>query len=245
MTIAKERRVDWLNVASTLWFAIGLLSSCLAGTAVVFFDSPSPNWNANYFFIFSVISFPIVCIGSSIGIRFLKNKNIKSALFVTLLPVLPLILIYMGSTWMSVSTQKETAVNSAECEFDGADGLPTTLCERAIKVDNLDEIGYYQGTTGSTLEAQNWQFPAQQGKQITIRMSTWGPGCPAIRMKILDPRGIVIESFDHPAPIVCTNNAPTDSMHNFDPPADGTYTLRVDTPQTPGPYWFQIIEVKK
>ena len=77
MTIAKERRVDWLNVASTLWFAIGLLSICPAGTAVVFFDSPSPNWNANYFFIFSVISFPIVSIGSSIRIRFLKNKNKK------------------------------------------------------------------------------------------------------------------------------------------------------------------------
>jgi len=247
MAIKKERNLNWLIEPSRIlwyWGVLGILSVCPAGAVILSFDSPSPNWIANYLFICSAISFPIVCIGSSIGILFLQNKYGKLAFYVSLLPVLSLILIFVGSTWMNLTAQKETEVNIAECEFDGADGLHTTLCERARKIDNLDDRGYLQQTTSSTLEAHNWQFSAQQGNQITIRMSTWGRGCPAIRMRILDSLGIVIESFDHPAPIACTNNTHTVSMHFFDPPADGMYTLRVDTPKTPGPYWFQIMEVK-
>jgi hypothetical protein len=78
MIIEKEKKLNWLNIAfiiaSILWGVAGILSICPAGIVIVFFDSPSPNWAANYFFIFSVISFPIVCLGSAIGIWFLKNK---------------------------------------------------------------------------------------------------------------------------------------------------------------------------
>jgi hypothetical protein len=245
MMLEKAKQIDVLNLASFLWRMVGYLSIIVAGTIVAFFDSPSPNGRANDLFLYSVISFPIVCYVVSFGIRFLKNKSQKVAFYITLLPVIPLILIYLGFNWMNQARQQETAVNSEVCEFDGADGLPTSLCQRADKIDNFDELGYLQATTSSSLEAHNWQFPAQHGNQITIRMSTWGRGCPAIRMRILDSQGVVLENFDHPAPLICTDNAPTISMHLFDPPIVGTYTLRVDTPKTPGPYWFQIIEVKK
>ena len=102
MMLDKVKQIDLLNIASFLWRVVGFLSIIPAGTIVVFFDLPSPNWNANNFFLYSVMSFPIACFVASFGIPFLNNKYQKLAFYLTLLPVLPLILIYVGSNWMSV-----------------------------------------------------------------------------------------------------------------------------------------------
>jgi len=251
MAIEKERKLNWLIEPRRIpwyWGLLGILCICPAGFFVGFYDSPLSGDRMgvfDYVLIYSVISFPIICIGSSVGLRFLNDKNKKLAFYVALLPLFPLLLIFAVFTWANVSSQ-DNALNSAACVFDGGDGLDTTLCETAKIEPNLDYSSFgQQATTSSALEAHSWQFSAQQGKQITILMETYGRGCPAIRMRILDSRGIVIEGFDHPSPIQCASGTITDSTHIFDPPADGIYTLRLDTPETPGPYWFNIAEAEK
>ena len=103
MLTEKDKKIDWLYIASLLWAGVGFMSFCPAGSVVAFFDSPSPNGNANNLFIYSLISFPITCLAASVGIRLLKNRAKKLAFYLALPPVLPLILIFVGSNWMSNS----------------------------------------------------------------------------------------------------------------------------------------------
>src|SRR6476469_3002513 len=150
MTIKKERNLDWLIQPRKIpwyWGAIGILCICPAGFFVAFYDSPLSAGGMgvlDYILIFSVISFPLVCLGSSFGIRFLKDKNKKLAFYVTLLPVLPLILIFAVFAWANVSKcgsfnckgvstiqEQGNAIHAAECAVpvvDGGDGLDTTGC---------------------------------------------------------------------------------------------------------------------
>jgi hypothetical protein len=109
MNIKKERNLDWLIQPRKIpwyWGAIGILCICPAAFFVGFYDSPLSGGRMgllDYVLIFSVISFPLVCLGSSFGIRFLKDKNKKLAFYVTVLPVLPLILIFAVFTWSNIS----------------------------------------------------------------------------------------------------------------------------------------------
>ena len=106
MAIEKERKLNWLYVASLLWFGIGPVCLCLAVVFVAFYDSPLVKGMGvvDYVLISSVISFPIFCIGSSVGIRFLKVKYKQLAFYVSLLPLLPLILIFAIFIWANLSS---------------------------------------------------------------------------------------------------------------------------------------------
>jgi len=247
MTIERIKKLNWLNIASMLWGATGTLCICPALTVILFFDSPSPNWSANYFFIFSVISFPVVCIISSLGIWFLKKKHKKLAVYVILIPVLPLILIYAGNSWMSFSScgkfdcsiptmqEQGNTTNASECALpalEGEDSLDTTGCG-VLKVGVL-----VTGVTSSATESHNWQFSAQKGAQMTITIES-SESCPQI--SVLDLGGDVVESFKDENKIrVCPRDMTTTSFFYFDPPANGVYTLRLITPETPGAYWLKI-----
>jgi len=245
MIIEKVKKLNWLNIASILWGVAGFLCIIPAGTVIVFFDSPSPNWDANYFFIYSVISFPIVCIGSSLGILFLKNKYKKSASYVSLLPVLPLILIYVGSNWMSLAScgkfdcriptmqEQGNATHVAKCALpvlDGGDGLETTGC-------GVLEVGITAaGIISSTSEAHNWQFSAQNGIFFSIE-NDGNKSCP--QYSILDSSGSIMEGFEVSTGSCGSGMTSTVSFY-FDPPTNGTYILRLIMPKTPGAYWLKI-----
>ena len=237
MEVEKTKQVDLLNIVSRIWRVVGFLSIFPAGTIFVFFDSPSPNWNANYFFLYSVISFPIVCYVASFGIQFLKNKYQKLAFYVALLPVLPLILIYMGNNWMSASyptlRNQGNATPVGKCTLpvlDGGDGLETTGC--GLLEDDMPVTGIMYATS----EAHNWQFSYQGTGGITITVEYDGKSCPQI--SFLDSSGRVIEGA-----IVGYEQDPCPSRvsyFEFNPPSDGTYILRLTTPITSGPYWLKI-----
>jgi hypothetical protein len=255
MTIKKERNLDWLIQPRKIpwyWGAIGILCICPAGFFVGFYDSPlSGNGMGvlDYSLIFSVISFPLVCLGSSLGIWFLKDKNKKLAFYVSVLPVLPLILIFAVFAWANVSTcgsfhcesastmqEQGNAIHAAECErhvVDGGDGLDTTGC-------GVLEVGVNAtGITSSTLEAHNWQFSAQNRNQITITIENDGKSCPQI--SILDSSGSVIEGFkDENGSHLCPSGMTTTTFFYFNPPTNSTYILRLVTPSTPGAYWLKI-----
>lgn len=246
MAIEKERNINFLYIVSILWFAIGALCVCPAGIVIAFFDSPSPNWYANHFYIYSVISFPIVCIGSSFGIRFLKNKYKILAFCVSLLPILPLILIFAGNAWMSLSScgkfdchvptmqEQDNATSADECALpvlDGGDGLVTTGC------GTLKAGVTATGITSSISEAHNWQLSAQKGDQITITLANDGKSCPTI--SILDSSGSIIEGFEDEIQS-CTSGLTTTSFFYFNPPANDTYVIRLIMQEIPGAYWLKI-----
>jgi len=238
MAIEKERKLSWFYISSLLWGVIGVLGICSAG-AVILSYSPTPNWNANNFFVYSVISFPIICIASSVGIRFLKVKYKKLAFYVSLLPVLPLILIYVGSNWMSESyptmRKQGNATPVAKCALpvlDDGDGLETTGC--GLLEDDMPVTGI----TNSTSEAHNWQFSYQGTGGVTITVENDGKSCPQIRF--LDSSGRVIEgsTVDYELD-QCPNVV---SRFEFNPPRNGNgeYILRLITPKTVGAYWLNI-----
>ena len=255
MAIEKDRKLNWLIEPRRIlwyWAALGILCICPAGFFVAFYDSPLSGDGMgvlDYVLIFSVISFPIVCLGSSVGIWFLKDKHKNLAFYVALLPVLPLISIFAAYTWwnlsscgsfncQSASTMQEqgNATHASECVLpvvDGGDGLDTTGC-------GVLEVGVNAtGITSSSLEAHNWQFSAQNGNQITISIENDGKSCPQI--SILDSSGSVIEGFkDENGIHLCPGGMTTTSFFYFDPPTDGTYILRLITPSTPGAYWLKI-----
>jgi hypothetical protein len=240
-------------MAAILWGALGILSICPAGVVIAFFDSPSPNWNANYFFIFSVISFPIVCILSSLGIWILRNKQKGLVICIAVLPVLSLFAIFTGSAWMSFSScgkfdcspptfqeQVGNADQIGQCTLpipDGRDGLTTTGC------GTLDVGASATGVTKSTSEAHNWQFSAQDSSQIQISIASSGV-CPQIR--ILDPGNKVIEGFEgENRTNTCLGGAMTETfLYYFNPPDKGTYIIRLVTPITPGAYLLKIEQQK-
>jgi len=248
MTFEKGKIFEyWLYIAGFLLLAISLPALCFAGTAVLFFDSPSPNWSANYFFIFSVISFPIVCILSGVGVLLLINKSKTIAFLVSLLPIFPIILIFAGSTWMSWAScgkfdcstpsmqEQGNAALAAKCVppvLGAADGLETTGC-------GILETGVVAtGTTTSTSEANNWQFSARANNPIRITLENQGNTCTQIN--VLDSNGKVLKSFENQCGSEMPASMVTTSFFTFDPPMNGSYVLRLFTPKTPGGYWVKI-----
>ena len=242
MIVGKVKKLDWLDIAVKLLGAIGILAICPAGTLFVFFDSPSPNWDANNLFIYSLISFPIVCIGSSIGIWFLKNKHKKLAFYVFLLPVIPIILINVGSNWTSESyptmRKQGNATPVGTCAvplLDGGDGLKTTGCGL------LENDVPVTGIISNTSESHNWQFsyqftPPYKTGGITIIIENDGKACPQI--SILDTSGRVIEG--HTVGYDLDKCPKKSSGFEFNPSIEGTYILRISAPKKPGAYWLRI-----
>jgi len=242
----------WLIIAGVLWGVIGVLSICLAGVIIAFFDQPSPNWNANYFFIFSVISFPIVCIISSLGIWIFRNKYKRLTVSITLLPILPIILILTGEAWMNFSScgkfdcspptfqeQVGSAQQIGTCTspiLDGGDGLTTTGC------GTLDFGTSVTGITKSLSEAQNWQISVQGSGRLTISIASNGV-CPQIR--ILDSSDQFIKAFEEENHYnysgICMGGTMIETtFYYFTPPAKGTYVIRVVTPINSGKYVLKI-----
>jgi hypothetical protein len=242
----------WLIIAGILWGVIGVLSICPAGGVIAFFDQPSPNWNANYFFIFSVISFPIVCIISSLGIWIFRNKYKRLALSITLLPILPILLIFIGGAWMNLSscgkadcstpTFQEQAGNAQQIGIctspilDGGDGLTTTGC------GILDFGTSVTGATKSLSEAHNWQFSVQDGHRLAISIASNGV-CPQIH--ILDSSNQFIKAFEEENRYnysdICLGGTTIETIfYYFNPPANGTYVIRVVTPNNSGEYVLKI-----
>ncbi len=251
MSLEKRKKVwdRWPVLVGILWGVIGLASICLAGAIVAFFDNPSPNWNANDFFIFSVISFPIVCILASLAILIFRNRNKILLAAITLLPLAPLLLVVVGSDWMNYSTcgkldcspptfqeKIKHAEQIGSCNppgLDGGDGLTTTGCgSLAIGTSGT-------GITKDPSEAQDWQFSAQNGNQLQILVSGNGI-CPHIR--ILDSGNKVIQGFEaENGHNTCPGSSLVDMYgYYFTPPATGIYTLRVFTPTTPGEYLLEL-----
>jgi len=248
MTIEKGKIFEYgLYIAGFLLLAVSLPALCFAGTVVMFFDSPSPNWSANYFFIFSVISFPIICILSGVGVLLLINKSKTIAFLVSLLPIFPIILIFVGSSWMNLascgkldcSTQtmqdQGNATLAAKCVppvLGAADGLETTGC-------GVLETGVVAtGVTTSTSEANNWQFSAHSNNRIKITLENQGNTCP--QFNVLDSNGKVIKTFGDQCGSEMPATMVTTSYYYFDPPTNGSYVLRLFTPKTPGGYWVKI-----
>jgi hypothetical protein len=132
--------------------------------------------------------------------------------------------------------ERGNAIHATQCALlvvDGRDGLDTTGCGSL-------EVGINAtGITSGTSEAQNWQFSAQQGNQITITIENDGKSCPQI--SILDSSGSVIQGFkDENGSHLCPGGMTTTSFFNFNPPTNGTYIVRLVTPSTPGAYWLKI-----
>lgn len=246
MTNEKTGKPNWLNFAGILWIGIGLVSILPAGFLFVFFDHPSPNWNANNFYVFSLISFPIVCIGTGIGIWFVKNKH---KTWFLMLPVLPIIFFFAAQVWMNMSScaafdlyhpfdchiptlqEQGNATNVGKCALpvvDGGDGLKTTGC-------GVLEVGVtVTGIINSTSEAHNWEFPAQNGDD-TFLMTIENDGKSCLGFIILDSSGNIIKALDYePICPIGTNYT------FFSPPTTGTYILRLITPESPGAYWVKI-----
>jgi len=249
-----ERMLNyWSIIAGILWGVVGILCICPAGTVIAFFDRPSPNWNANYFFIFSVISLPIVCIISSLAIWILRKKYKILTVFITLLPVLPLILIFAGSAWMSFSScgkidcspptfqeQLGNAEQIGKCTspiLDGGDSLTTTGCGTLVIGTSAT------GITKSLSEAHNWQFSAQNSNRLQISIASSGV-CPQIR--ILDTSNKVIEGFEEENRTnTCLGGTMTETFwYYFNAPAKGIYIIRLATPNTPGAYLLKIEQQK-
>jgi len=92
--------LKWLNVASILWSVAGGLGICpavLFSLIRAFDDTPLSRNRSGVVddvLIYSVISLPLICIGTILGIWFLKKKYEKLAFYISLLPVFPLILIF-------------------------------------------------------------------------------------------------------------------------------------------------------
>ncbi len=253
MTAQQQRKINWLSVASLFWGVLGIACICPAGFFIAFYDSPIGGGRGlgglDYLLIYSVISFPLICLGSSLAIWLLKKKYKNLAISVSFLPAL-LIALFFATQWFanllscgSFSCQGASMLKAqgsessvGECVppvFDGGDGLETTGC-------GVLSVGVIvTGSTSSSSQAHNWQFAAHNSGQMTISVENDGKTCPQIR--ILDDRGNVVEGFeDRNRTGLCPGGMTTTSFFNFRPPTDGTYIIRIMTPTTPGSYWLKI-----
>jgi hypothetical protein len=191
----------------------------------------------DYTLIGSVLSFPIACIISSLGIWILNKRSKGAAAFFALLPLIPLIPIIVIFSRPSSGTfmSQGDATQLLECTppvFDGGDGLNTTGCGTL-------QIGMQgSGDLSMTGEAHNWQFTAQAGR-VKIKVENDTNSCPHVM--VLDSSGAVIDGFDDENDLrLCPSGMITTGFYEFTAPETETYTLRVFTPETPGMYWISI-----
>jgi hypothetical protein len=121
--------------------------------------------------------------------------------------------------------------------FDGGDGLPTSACGTLAAMGKSGT-----GTTGSTSEAQNWQFAGKKDRTYMVAIQNEGVMC--AKIIILDANGKLIDNFDNPAQIFNAelfNDKTSQSIMTFQSDADRTYIVRLTTPKTPCTYWLKII----
>jgi hypothetical protein len=242
MVTAKERILNaWLTIVAVLGGLVGVVSFVPAwGGAFFGFIAGAFKSLMGLLLLGIAISFPIVCLGSSLGILLLKRKNQRLALQLSLLPPLFVILVWAGFVWSDVASRSNLLQSQgntsslAECVspvFDGGDSLETTGC-------SVLEAGVTAaGVTKSISEAHNWQF-FTESTQVAITIES-NESCPQIR--ILDSGGKVIESFEERnATRMCPSGMVTTAFYNLNLPASGTYILRLITPETPGAYWIKI-----
>ncbi len=241
MTGEKKTGINWLAVVGLLWGGISPICLGLGVFFIAFYDSPmDPQAGMglmDYTLIWSVLSFPVVCLLSSLGIWFLRNRNKGLASFVALLPIIPLALIIVIFNWANspVPQEQGEVVSASECVppvFDGGDGLETTGC------GSLEVGKRASGATSTTTEAHNWQFSTQTG-QVKITVENDGNSCP--KVIVLGSSGELIEGFeDRNSFVFCPSGLNTTSFFEFAPPSPGKYIVRVFTPETPGGYSLKI-----
>ncbi len=139
----------------------------------------------------------------------------------------------------TIVLEQDNIVKLGECTqpiFDGGDGLETTGCG----VLEVEVIGV--GTTNGTTEAHNWQFSAHQGERIRfLFLPIDDRECPTLKLIFIDTQGEMIRSNYVARGKYCLNQY---KSYYFDPATDGTYILRIITPEYPGTYWLKIEELK-
>jgi hypothetical protein len=94
------------------------------------------------------------------------------------------------------------------------------------------------GVIGDTSEAHNWEFKVKSPYRMTITVTNDRKSCPNIT--ILDSNGRVATGFEDRKPPMCLDGMITTSSFFFNPPDNGTYILRVFSPNSPGRYWLKI-----
>ncbi|NWG07448.1 MAG: hypothetical protein HXY35_12265 [Chloroflexi bacterium] len=239
-----KRKIDWFHILGLIWFAAGILCLCPAGMFIIFYDSPLGESIGilDQLLIVGVISFPVICILSSLGIRLLKDKSKTGAIYASLLPVIPLTIIFAiyslsgSSSGSPVLKDQGDSTQLSECALpvpDGGDGLMTTGCGTLV----IRMVG--TGRLENTSEAHNWDFSSPGGAPVTITIENDGQAC--VQMNILDASGATAPGFaDADRPAICPNGMITTSFFAFDPSDGEIYTLRLSAPETPGTYWVTI-----
>ncbi len=239
----------WFYGVSLIWGGIGLVCIVPALFFVAFYDSPSKLGSVDYLAILSAISFPVVCLVSSIAILVLGKIHRKLAVYVSLLPILPLVaffsILFLRNLFSCGSLSCDTSstlrghgkatpiANCAPPILDMEDGLDTTGC------GTLEPAMIGTGKTRGTSEAHSWRFSTQNRVQLTLVLENDGKSCPQIR--IFDSSGKMVEGFeDRNRVSFCAGGMISTGYYKFQPPADGIYIVRVVTPQSPGAYWLRI-----
>ena len=245
MTIRKERRPIWLIVSIVLWGLAGLvLLFPMVYLSIFLFDAPGTSNNPLVWVLFfCMVSFPVLCILSSLGTFILQFKFKRLAYPVSILPLAALVFLVTIGFLTSLNGPKDTtmqaksnAAKTVKCALkvlDSADGFNTKGC-------GMLEIGAaFTGTIRSTTEAHQWQFASQGRVRMALVVENGKYSCPQI--SILDLDGRVVESFEkenyRPT---CLTGMITTAFFYFNPPGDGTYTLQVITPEKQGAYWVRI-----
>lgn len=241
MTADKKTGSGWLTFLGFIWAILSPICLGLGVFFIAFYDSPiNPQAGMgflDYTLIGSVLSFPIVCVIASIGIWILNKRSKGAATFFALLPLIPLIPIILIFNRSNSSGKEDlgNAIQVSACTapvYDGGDGLDTTGC-------GLLQIGMNgTGDLSTTAEAHNWQFTVDGG-QVRISVRNDGSACPHVT--VLNSSGEVVDGFeDENALRLCPSGMITTGFFEFQPPAAGTYLIRVFSPETSGTYWISI-----
>ena len=229
-----------LTIVGILWAGLGIVCFGLAFFFLAFYDSPvNPAAGMglqDYAIIGTVLAFPIFCIIASVGIFILKNRNKTLAGLIALIPLIPLSYIAVMFTRSTSSFMKDTgtAVQASECASpipDVNDGRETTRC------GSIQLATTVSGAFSDVSEAHHWQFTAES--QTSISIENDGKSCPHI--VILDLDGTIVEGFEDENRLrLCPSGMTTTGFFQFNPPAPGTYIMRVFSPDAPGSYWLKI-----
>ena len=242
MTTEKKTGTDiLLTIVAFIWGSLSPICLGLGLFFMAFYDSPiDPQAGmglVDNLLIVSVLSFPIFCILSSLGIVFLKKRSKAAATIVALLPIIPLIPIFAIFNSSSSGTPEDNrdVVQVSECVspiFDGGDGLDTTGCG-ALQFGMRGS-----GTISTTSEVHHWQF-STESTQVKITVKNDGNSCP--QLIVLDSDGQIVDGFEDENSLqLCPSGMITTGFFQFHAPKTGSYIIRVFSPETPGTYWVSI-----
>lgn len=230
-----------LTIVAFIWGSLSPICLGLGLFFIAFYDSPIDPQSGmgllDNILIVSVLSFPILCILSTIGIAFLNKKNKVAATIVALLPIIPLIPIFtiFNSTSSGTPEEQGDVVQVSECVspiFDAGDGQDTTGC------GSLSFAMRGSGALSAISEAHNWQF-STESTQVKITIKNDGNSCP--HLIVLDSDGQIVEGFEDENSLqLCPSGMITTGFFQFHAPKTGTYIIRVFSPKTPGTYWVSI-----